>query len=119
MPDTFAIYAQIKTSGTWADPLMIAHESSNIILSDYPAIYTVSGNVSYSTNEYAYSITGGLITVSGTANPGDSTDNWYLLAIHYKTKDGAGNLTNDLRLSERWQITDIDNDYIETNLSYL
>jgi hypothetical protein len=36
----------------------------------------------------------------------------------YKTEDGNGDQKNNIRLSEKSSITDIDEDYIFTTLSY-
>jgi hypothetical protein len=119
VPDTLAIYAQIKTSGVWEDPVKIGEDTSGVISSLIPTTYTISGSVNYVSNKFNFYVQGGKIVSGASQNPDDAIPEGYLLNIHYKTQDGNNELQKDIRLPRRYQITDMDFSFIDTNLSYL
>lgn len=122
--DSFEIWIKRKIAGEWEAPLQIG-STSGITISGMNG-YTISGGfVSYSTNTYSYTIDEIVAdlthAVYGIQNPGDSDDLGYILSICYKMEDG--NITplqqNSIRLPYFYQITDIDTDYIFTDLTYI
>jgi hypothetical protein len=91
--------------GGYDDPVRVAYSSGTNIIGDNG--YTVSGDViNYSINTISFTITD-LVVLSD-----------YELAIVYKTEDGNGDRTNDIRLMSFDLITDTDEDYNEFTFSY-
>jgi hypothetical protein len=120
--DSFEIWIKRKIGGEWEAPLQIAYTSGVSVIGMNG--YTISGGfVSYSTNQYSYNINEIVADVThviyGVQDPGDSDDLGYVISICYKMQDGNGQQTNTLRLPYFYQITDIDTDYIDTDLSYI
>jgi hypothetical protein len=130
MLDSFQIWIKRKIAGVWQAPLQIAYCSgvSIIGINDpiTPQNYTISGGfVVYGSNQYSFSIDEIVADVTqvifGVPDPGEADDLGYVISIAYKMEDGnipAGQ-TNTIRLPLFYQITDIDVDYIDTDLSYI
>lgn len=121
--NTLRIWEKEKIAGMWGAVRQIGYEASGLIYSSMPSSFTISAtNVNFLTNQYSYIITGvggsGVIE-TGTRNPGDADPNGYLLYLTYQTKDGNGVNQNCIRLPRRNQITDIDEDFIFTTLSFI
>lgn len=119
--DSFEIWIKRKIAGEWEEPLQVAYTDSVSIIG-MNGFNILSGFVVYSANQYSYNITE--ITndidqsIYGVPDPGDSDELGYILYISYKMEDGEGNQINTIRLPRFYQITDIDTDFIDTDLSY-
>jgi hypothetical protein len=122
--DSFELWIKRKIANVWQDPTQVAVTSGiNIIGTNG---YTISGGyVSYTTNQYSYSVNEIVAdtshTIYGVEDPDDSDVLGYILYISYKMQDG--NTTpaqqNSIRLPFFYQIMDIDVDFIDTNLTYM
>lgn len=122
--DTFKIWFKGKQSNVWdSGVVQIAHDVSGVIINDDPTNYTITGGVvDVANNTYTYSIasaTGSGLIDTGVQNPGNTDPNGFLLYVSYKTKDGYGNHQNAIRLPRKYQITDIDEDFVMCILSYV
>ena len=122
--DSFEIWIRRKIAGEWEDPLQIG-ETSGVNITGLNG-YTVNGGfVSYDTNQYSFTVQdiADDITeaVYGVSDPGDSDPLGYILYISYKMEDGntPPKQQNSIRLPYFYQITDIDENFIDTDLSYI
>lgn len=118
-PDTMEIWIKRKISDTWYDPFQCAYESSGQLWGTSGFVFS-STDVDYANNEITYTCDTIVNNPGkyGIQNPGDSNPTGYILSIAYKTQDGYGEQTNNLRISKFYQITDVDEDYIFCDLEY-
>lgn len=106
-PDSFEIWVENVVSGEIETIERAGYDLSGVIIVDNG--YSISGgSLSYTDNSFSF--------VIDTLASGDP-DN-YNINISYKTEDGNGNQTNNVRLSTFKQITDIDSNYVDTSLTY-
>ena len=99
--------------------------SGNITL-DYTQYkpFTVSGSINYTDGIVTFSVTELLndsiagYTIYGVPNPDDADADGYVLGLAYRTEDELGNQDKSIRLIDNNCITDIDEDFIFTTLSY-
>jgi len=119
--DSFEIWLKRKIAGEWGEPLQIAYTTTATIVG-MNGFNILNGFVVYSSNQYSYNvveITNDIDqSVYGVPDPGDDDPLGYILYIAYKMKDGNGGQINTVRLPRFYQITDIDVDFIDTDLSY-
>jgi len=116
--NSLELWIKRKIGGTWQEPIQIAYSLGNNFIGMNG--YTInSSNINYSTGYYNYVVQ--TIVDNPTQypvqNPSDSQNDGYLLVMAYNTKNGYGLQTQDVRLPYRYQITDIDKDFIFTTLS--
>jgi len=122
--DSFEIWIKRKIANAWVAPLQIAYTSGITILGMNG--YTITGGfVSYSTNQVSFTIAEIVADVThviyGIADPGDSDPLGYKIFISYKMQDGNTPATqqNSIRLPYFYQITDIEDSFINADLSYI
>jgi hypothetical protein len=80
--------------------------------------YLVSGTVDYDTSTISFTISNIINNpvVYGLLNPGASLDDGFRLQIRYKTRNGNGDLSNDVRLPYFYQIIDYADE--DTNFTF-
>ena len=121
--NSFRLWTKLKVNGSWGGLMQVGQEVSGVIYNTLPSSFSITQGYTYpTTNKYSFSIStasGSGVLETGVPNPGDSTNDGYLVYISYQTKDGNGNNLNSVRLPQRYQITDIDDDFIWTDLSYV
>ena len=122
--NSFEIWIKRKIADVWQAPLQIA-STTGVVISGMNG-YTVSGGfVNYSTNQYSFLIVEIVADVThaiyGIQNPGTADADGYVLYLSYKMEDGntTPGQRNSIRLPWFYQITDIDQDFINTDLSYI
>lgn len=122
--DSFEIWIRRKIAGEWQIPLQIG-ETSGVNITGMSG-YTINGGfVSYDTNQYSFVVQNiaddVTQTVYGVPDPGDDDPLGYILYISYKMEDGntPPKQQNSIRLPYFYQITDIDEAFIDTDLSYI
>ena len=106
VPDTLELWASFTQSGVIQAPVKVGYDVSGVIQTVAP--YATSGTVVYSQNQVSYSCAG--FTSGSTFNE---------VGLMYKTKDGNGNRTADLRLSAFDSITDVDDTYNSYTFTYV
>jgi len=117
--DSLKIWYKQKIEDEWSTVKQIAASSGTIIYSYMPSSFTITGGtINYATNQYTYTISGSGL-VPDIPNPGSADPDGYLLYLSYQTKDGNNNMQNCIRLSKKYQITDVDEDFIFTTLNYI
>ena len=107
VPNTLEVWASVYSGTIWTDPVKVGYDTSGTIVTVSP--YTTSGSVVYIQNE---------VTCSCPQFSAISSANLEI-ALIYKTKDGNGNQTTDLRLPTFDCITDFDGKYNEYTLTYV
>lgn len=120
--NSFEIWIRLKNGGVWADPLQIGETTGvNVISIGGTGFTIVNGFVNYSFNQYSFIITEIVSnpTAYGVQDPGDSDPLGYVIYICYKMQDGSGEQANSIRLPRFYQITDIEESFINTDLSYI
>ena len=117
---SFEIWIKRKIGGTWQEPEKVASSNTTSFVAE--SGWTISSsNINYSEGIYAYIIQeivddiGGLIY--GVKNPDENTDLGYILCVAYNTEDGNGLQQQNIRLPYRYQITDIDEDFVKATLN--
>jgi hypothetical protein len=121
--NSFEIWIKLKIAGVWNNPLLIATSTGTTISAVAGTGFTISGGyVNYTYNQYSFNIPEIINdithTIYGIQNPGDSDNLGYVIFISYKMEDGNGEQSNSIRLPYFYQITDIDESFIDTDLSY-
>lgn len=127
-PNTLQVWMQRKQNDTWNyTPYKIAEDQSGTIVGlagdlTSGSTYTiVDSAINYDTNIISFGVND--ITTDpvgyGVQNPGDDNDTGYIISLAYKTQDGSGNATNDIRLPTNQFITDVDSNFIFTDLEYV
>ncbi|HPJ86797.1 MAG TPA: hypothetical protein PLU55_01650 [Candidatus Pacearchaeota archaeon] len=116
--NSLELWIKRKIGGVWQEPVQIAYSLGTSFIGMNG--YTISSsNINYSTGYYNYVIQ--TIVDNPTQypiqNPSESQNDGYLIVMAYNTKNGYGLQTQDVRLPYRYQITDIDKDFIFTTLS--
>lgn len=116
--NSLELWIKRKIGGTWQEPIQIAYSLGTSFIGMNG--YTInSSNINYTTGYYNYVVQ--TIVDNPTdypvQNPSEAQNNGYLLVMAYNTKNGYGLQTQDVRLPYRYQITDIDKDFIFTTLS--
>ena len=116
--NSLELWIKRKIGGTWQEPIQIAYSLGTSFIGMNG--YTISSsNINYATGYYNYVIQ--TIVDNPTQypvqNPNESQSDGYILTMAYNTKNGYGLQTQDIRLPYRYQITDIDKDFIFTTLS--
>lgn len=115
--DSVELWVLLKIGGVWnTTPIKIAN-SSGTTISGTPG-YTVTGTISYITNTISYTASDFLLGTYGIQNPDSSQDDGYLLELVYNTINGNSEQGNSIRLPYFFQVTDIHQNFILTNLSY-
>ncbi len=106
-PATLEIWVETLSSGVLVSLERAGYDTSGAITSDNG--YTLSSTgVNYTTNSFQF-----VINDLAVIDPDD-----YNVNVSYKTIDGLGNQSNNLRVSLFNQIVDVDTNYIETVLTY-
>jgi len=121
IPYTFEIWIKRKINGEWQTPLQIGYDDNNIIIGMNG--YTIqNGYIAYTTNIYSFTIQNIANDIDhsiyGVPNPSENDPLGYILYIAYQCKDGNNEQTQSIRLPYYYQITDIDTDFIFTDLIY-
>ena len=121
IPDTFEVWIKRKVNGEWQTPLQIGYDDNNIIIGMNG--YTIqNGYITYATNIYSFTIQNIANDIDhsiyGIPNPSENDPLGYILYIAYQCKDGNNEQTQSIRLPYYYQITDIDTDFIFTDLIY-
>ena len=125
--NSFEIWIRRKgqvTPDVWEIPLQIASTTGTVITGMNG--YTISGGfVSSVTNLYSFTVVEVAADIThaiyGVQNPGTTDHTGYILYISYKMQDGntpAGQ-QNSIRLPWFYQITDIEESFINTDLDYI
>jgi len=121
--ETMKLWIKEKMSSVWGSVRQIGREISGVIQNLIPSSFTITGGtVNLLANTYNFNITsatGSGVIDTGTRNPGTNDPNGYLLYLTYQTKDGNDTNQNCIRLPRRYQITDVDEDFITTSLTYI
>lgn len=121
--DTFQVWINQKINNTWTGPWQIAYSSGTNLYNAMPNSFTITlGSVSPTTNQYTFALssyTGSGVLETGVQNPEDNNPNGYIVSIAYQTVDGNGKNNNCIRLPYLYQITNVDQDFITTNISYI
>lgn len=119
--DTVEIWLKRKIAWEWQDPIQIGETNSSIITGMNGYVIT-GGAVSHTTNSISYVVQDIVNdvtqTIFGVRDPGEDDELGYVLNIVYKCRDGNNEQTNSVRIPYFYQITDIDPDYINVNVSY-
>ena len=122
--DSFEVWIKRKIASVWQAPLQIG-ETTGFIISGINGYNISGGFVTYATNQYSFTLTDIVNdtshTIYGIPDPGDSDALGYIIYISYKMQDGntpAGQ-QNSVRLPHFYQISDIDQDFINVDLSYV
>jgi len=113
------IWIRRKISNVWSDPLKIGHASGASIIND--SSYSIAGGtINYALNSVSYNINEILNNPStyGVFHPTDTDPLGYEINILYQTEDGDGEQLNSLRTSQFYQISDVDDNFIFTTLTY-
>jgi hypothetical protein len=123
VPNSLVLWLKQKSSNIWGNLMQIGHDLSGVILNDMPSSFSITqGYVTPPINTYSYtlaSVSGSGVLELGIQNPEANNPDGYLIYISYQTKDGNGDNINSIRMSKRYQITDVDEDFIKTELTYL
>lgn len=128
---SFEIWIKRKINGTWYNVKQIASSSGAAITG--VGSWSVSGTITYVDNKVSYQLFDILSDIPpagepdfgvggatfGIRNPDDTVDTGYLIYLIYKTEDGNGAKTDDLRLSDFNQILDFNSDLLVFNPEYI
>lgn len=121
--NSMKLWIKQKISNAWSDVKQIGATSGTVIYSTMPSSFTITGGaINYSYNSYSYVITstsGTFNIMSKTQNPGALNPDGYILYLSYQTKDGYGLMTNCIRMPRKYQITDIDDEFILTTINFV
>lgn len=126
---TVELWIKRKVGGAWLDEKQIARCNSLVPtqLEGVNNYAVAAGQVNYSTNNISFTLTdivtdtppaGDPPTTFGVLNPTAADDDGYILKLVYKTRDGNGELVNDVRLSRFFQILDIQDEDVLFDLEY-
>jgi hypothetical protein len=117
--NSIKIWYKQKLANAWSTIKQIGASSGTIIYSYMPSSFTITGGtINYANNQYSYTIAGSGL-VPDIPNPGSTDPDGYLLYLSYQTKDGNGLMNNCIRLPKKYQITDVDEDFVFTTISYI
>lgn len=121
--DSMRLYIKQKISNGWTSIKQIGASSGTLFYSTMPSSFTITGGtVNYTYNQYSYILTsasGTIDVLDDVQNPGTSDPDGYILYLTYQTQDGNGLNNNCIRLPQRYQITDVDEDFVMTSISYI
>ena len=126
------IWIRIKWDNEYLDPLQIGEylfDDPNHKITGINGYTIVNGVIIPAENEVSYKLEDIFNDVApaghpnaggtfGVFNPTDGDSNGYELMLMYKTKDGLGRYTNDIRMGYFYNITDIDEEEIYYNFEY-
>jgi hypothetical protein len=117
--NSIKIWCKQKVANVWGAVRQVGASSGTVIYSYMPSSFTITGGtVNYATNQYTYTVAGSGL-VPDIPNPGSTDPTGYLLYLSYQTKDGNGLMTDCIRLPKKYQITDVDEDFVFTTISYI
>jgi hypothetical protein len=122
--DSFEIWIKRKIANVWIAPLQIA-STTGVTISGMNGYTITGGFVNYTTNQYSFTVAEIVADIThviyGVPDPGDSDPLGYRIFISYKMEDGNVPATqqNSIRLPYFYQITDLDDAFINTDLSYI
>jgi hypothetical protein len=112
------LWIKRKIADVWQPPIQIAYSSGSSFIGMNG--YTISNsNISYTSYIYSYSVDTIINnpTTYGVNDPTDDDSNGYIITLIYKTQDGTGNQEESIRISQMYQISDIDEDFIFTTIT--
>ena len=122
--NSFEIWIKRKIANAWVTPLQIA-STTGVTISGMNGYTITGGFVNYTTNQYSFTVAEIVAdtthVIYGVPDPGDSDPLGYRIFISYKMEDGNTPATqqNSIRLPYFYQITDIEDAFINTDLSYI
>ena len=135
VPDSCQLWLERKINQVWSSPLQIARVVLDgttykfIGMNGYTMVEATSF-IHFDTNSnnkpylrwQIYELYNNVADSDGVAygvnQPTDTDPNGYIISVVYNNKDGDNLQQNNIRLPYRYQITDIDEKFIFTNLTY-